>query len=123
MEGQITHHALETACCQPSLCVCWYTSSRGGKLLGSIRHGAPARAVQRDTLNISRSSYLRCGALSFSGLILDVTLRGESGLTFQEQVAKSGVRMPIVFMTSHGDVAMTAKAMKAGAVDFLAKPF
>ena len=58
-----------------------------------------------------------------SCLILDVRLRGESGLTFQEQVAKSGVRMPIVFMTSHGDVAMTAKAMKAGAVDFLAKPF
>ncbi|MEM5384047.1 response regulator transcription factor [Paraburkholderia phymatum] len=58
-----------------------------------------------------------------SCLILDVRLRGESGLAFQEQIAKSGVRMPIVFVTGHGDIAMTVKAMKAGAVDFLAKPF
>ncbi|WP_042878481.1 response regulator transcription factor [Cupriavidus necator] len=58
-----------------------------------------------------------------SCLILDVRLRGESGLALQEHVAKSGVRMPIVFMTGHGDIAMTVKAMKAGAVDFLAKPF
>ena len=56
-------------------------------------------------------------------LILDVRLRGESGLAFQEQMEKSGVRIPIVFMTGHGDIAMTVKAMKAGAVDFLAKPF
>ncbi|MBO9355724.1 response regulator [Bordetella petrii] len=58
-----------------------------------------------------------------SCLILDVRLRGESGLAFQEQIAKGGLRMPIVFMTGHGDIAMTVKAMKAGAVDFLAKPF
>lgn len=58
-----------------------------------------------------------------SCLILDVRLRGESGLALQEQVARSGVRMPIVFVTGHGDIAMTVKAMKAGAVDFFAKPF
>lgn len=58
-----------------------------------------------------------------SCLILDIRLRGESGLAFQEQVAKIGIRIPIVFMTGHGDIAMTVKAMKAGAVDFLAKPF
>lgn len=58
-----------------------------------------------------------------SCLILDVRLRGESGLAFQEQYVKSGVRIPIVFMTGHGDIAMTVKAMKAGAVDFFAKPF
>ncbi|WP_342245915.1 response regulator transcription factor [Pseudomonas sp. OTU5201] len=58
-----------------------------------------------------------------SCLILDVRLRGESGLALQEQFEKSGVCMPIVFMTGHGDIAMTVKAMKAGAVDFLAKPF
>lgn len=58
-----------------------------------------------------------------SCLVLDVRLRGESGLAFQEQVEKHGLRMPIVFMTGHGDIAMTVKAMKAGAVDFLAKPF
>ena len=56
-------------------------------------------------------------------LVLDVRLRGESGLTFQEQMEKTGLRTPIVFMTGHGDIAMTVRAMKAGAVDFLAKPF
>jgi FixJ family two-component response regulator len=55
--------------------------------------------------------------------VLDVRLRGESGLAFQEELAKTSLRMPIVFMTGHGDIAMTVKAMKAGAVDFLAKPF
>ncbi|QCP53241.1 response regulator transcription factor [Trinickia violacea] len=58
-----------------------------------------------------------------SCLILDVRLHGESGLTFQEELAKSGRRMPIVFITGHGDIAMTVKAMKAGALDFFAKPF
>lgn len=58
-----------------------------------------------------------------SCLVLDVRLRGESGLNFQEQIERNGVQMPIVFMTGHGDIAMTVKAMKAGAVDFLAKPF
>ncbi|QCP54861.1 response regulator transcription factor [Trinickia violacea] len=58
-----------------------------------------------------------------SCLILDVRLRGESGLAFQEQIAKRDVHMPIVFMTGHGDIPMTVKAMKAGAVDFLPKPF
>ncbi len=58
-----------------------------------------------------------------SCLVLDVRLRGESGLAFQEELAKTTVRIPIVFMTGHGDIAMTVKAMKAGAIDFLAKPF
>ena len=50
-------------------------------------------------------------------------LRGENGLVLQEHVAKSGSRMPIVFMTGHGDIPMTVQAMKAGAVDFFSKPF
>lgn len=58
-----------------------------------------------------------------SCLVLDVRLRGESGLAFQEELGKSSLRMPIIFMTGHGDIAMTVKAMKAGAIDFLAKPF
>jgi FixJ family two-component response regulator len=58
-----------------------------------------------------------------SCLILDVRLRGESGLAFQESIAKSNLRMPILFMTAHGDIEMTVKAMKAGAVDFFPKPF
>jgi FixJ family two-component response regulator len=59
-----------------------------------------------------------------SCLILDVRLQGESGLKFQEQLAVQGdLPMPIIFMTGHGDIAMSVKAMKAGALDFLAKPF
>jgi FixJ family two-component response regulator len=58
-----------------------------------------------------------------SCLILDVRLRGESGLAFQEQIAKTDLRMPILFLTGHGDMEMSVKAMKAGAVDFFAKPF
>ena len=58
-----------------------------------------------------------------SCLILDIRLRGESGLALQDQFVKSGVNVPIIFITGHGDIAMTVKAMKAGAVDFLPKPF
>jgi FixJ family two-component response regulator len=58
-----------------------------------------------------------------SCLILDVRLKGQSGLAVQEQIAASQLGLPIVFMTAHGDIAMTVKAMKAGAKDFLAKPF
>jgi FixJ family two-component response regulator len=56
-------------------------------------------------------------------LILDVRLKGQSGLAVQEQIAAHQIHMPIVFMTAHGDIAMSVKAMKAGATDFLAKPF
>lgn len=56
-------------------------------------------------------------------LILDVRLRGESGLTLQDELAKSALHMPIVFMTGHGDIGMSVRAMKAGALDFFAKPF
>lgn len=56
-------------------------------------------------------------------LILDVRLKGESGLAVQEQMAAAGNPIPIVFMTAHGDIAMSVRAMKSGATDFLAKPF
>jgi FixJ family two-component response regulator len=58
-----------------------------------------------------------------SCLILDVMLHGENGLSFQEDVTKNDIRMPIVFMTGYADIEMTVKAMKAGALDFFAKPF
>jgi FixJ family two-component response regulator len=58
-----------------------------------------------------------------SCLVLDVRLPGLSGLDFQAELAKADVRIPIVFITGHGDIPMTVRAMKAGAVDFLAKPF
>jgi FixJ family two-component response regulator len=58
-----------------------------------------------------------------SCLVLDVRLPGVSGLDFQAELAKANVHIPIIFMTGHGDIPMSVKAMKAGAVDFLTKPF
>jgi FixJ family two-component response regulator len=56
-------------------------------------------------------------------LVLDVRLPGLSGLDFQTELAKANIQIPIVFMTGHGDIPMTVKAMKAGAIEFLPKPF
>ena len=56
-------------------------------------------------------------------LVLDVRLPGMSGLDFQQKLDELGVRLPVVLMTGHGDIPMSVRAMKAGAVDFLAKPF
>jgi FixJ family two-component response regulator len=56
-------------------------------------------------------------------LVLDVRLPGQSGLDFQRTLADSGIDLPVVFITGHGDVPMSVRAMKAGAVDFLIKPF
>ena len=58
-----------------------------------------------------------------SCLVLDIRLPGGSGLELQDVLAKAGIQIPIVFLTGHGDVLMSVKAMKAGAVDFLTKPF
>ncbi|MCI0996842.1 response regulator transcription factor [Pseudomonas corrugata] len=58
-----------------------------------------------------------------SCLVLDVRLQGSSGLDFQRWLAESDSNIPIIFITGHGDIEMSVKAMKAGAVDFLAKPF
>jgi FixJ family two-component response regulator len=57
-----------------------------------------------------------------SCLVLDVRLPGLSGLDFQAELAKEQIRMPIIFITGHGDIPMSVKAMKAGAVEFLTKP-
>jgi len=58
-----------------------------------------------------------------SCLILDVRLRGKSGMAFHQEIVNSGMHIPVVFMTGHGDIEMGVKAMKAGALDFFAKPF
>jgi FixJ family two-component response regulator len=58
-----------------------------------------------------------------SCLVLDIRLPGQSGLDIQAELAKAGVRIPIIFMTAHGDIPMSVRAMKAGAVEFLPKPF
>ena len=58
-----------------------------------------------------------------SCLVLDVRLPGLSGLDFQAELTKADVQLPIIFITGHGDIPMTVRAMKAGAVEFLTKPF
>lgn len=58
-----------------------------------------------------------------SCLVLDVRLPGQSGLDFQAELINRNFRIPIIFMTGHGDIPMTVRAMKAGAIDFLPKPF
>ncbi|NEW97129.1 response regulator transcription factor [Rhodopseudomonas sp. BR0G17] len=58
-----------------------------------------------------------------SCLVLDVRLPGASGLNVQEDLARAGIPIPIIFMTAHGDIPMSVRAMKAGAIEFLPKPF
>ena len=58
-----------------------------------------------------------------SCFVMDVRLRGLSGLDFQRELAARNIRIPIVFITGHGDIPMSVRAMKAGAVEFLTKPF
>ncbi len=58
-----------------------------------------------------------------SCLVLDVELPEVNGLDFQKELAAAGIRIPIIFITGHGDIPMTVKAMKSGAVEFLSKPF
>jgi len=58
-----------------------------------------------------------------SCLVLDIRLPGISGLDFQRELAKAAIHIPIVFITAHGDIPMTVRAMKGGAVEFLTKPF
>jgi FixJ family two-component response regulator len=58
-----------------------------------------------------------------SCLVLDVRLPGVNGLDFQRELAEAGIRIPIIFITGHGDIPMSVRAMKSGAVEFLTKPF
>ena len=58
-----------------------------------------------------------------SCLVLDIRMPGQSGLEFQRELAASGEAIPIIFITGHGDIAMSVQAMKAGAIEFLTKPF
>lgn len=94
-------------------------------------------AAMRETLgSLFRSIGLRVelfgSAREFAGfkkpdiascLVLDIRLPGVSGLEFQAELAANDIRIPIIFMTGHGDIPMSVRAMKAGAVDFLTKPF
>lgn len=78
---------------------------------------------QPETFETAREFLSRPRVLAPSCLILDITLPDLNGLDLQGRIAADRVDMPIIFISGHGDVPMTVRAMKAGAVDFLAKPF
>ena len=86
------------------------------RLLQSVQLRVEVFASPQEFLQSERPNVPSC-------LVLDVRLPGLSGLDFQVELAKADVRIPIVFITGHGDIPMSVRAMKAGAVDFLAKPF
>ncbi|TFW53519.1 response regulator transcription factor [Bradyrhizobium sp. MOS001] len=72
----------------------------------------------------STQEFLRAISLNTPGcIVLDIRLPGVNGLDFQEQLHEIGISLPVVLMTGHGDIPMTVRGMKAGAVDFLPKPF
>jgi FixJ family two-component response regulator len=81
----------------------------------SVGLEAQAFGSATEFLNGSRPDVPSC-------LVLDVRLPGLGGLDFQAELAKAGIAIPIIFITGHGDIPMTVKAMKAGAVEFLTKP-
>jgi FixJ family two-component response regulator len=85
-------------------------------LLTSVGLNVETFRTAQDFLNSGRADAAGC-------LVLDVRLPGLSGLELQRELARAGVAMPIIFVTGHGDVPMSVQAMKAGAVEFLTKPF
>ncbi|QXF11096.1 MULTISPECIES: response regulator transcription factor [Sphingopyxis] len=87
-----------------------------GSLLRSAGHDVALHEETEDFLASGQPDTACC-------LVLDIRLRGESGLDFQERLAKQGIQIPVILMTGHGDIPMTVRGMKAGAVDFLPKPF
>lgn len=85
-------------------------------LLRSVGHDVRLFSSAPEFLQASRPDVPGC-------LVLDVRLPGMSGLAFQQELAKAGISLPIIFITGHGDVPMSVRAMKAGAAEFLTKPF
>lgn len=85
-------------------------------LLSSVGHTVQSFASTQEFMRSERLDAPGC-------LVLDIRLPGQSGLEFQLELAKFDIRLPIVFITGHGDVPMSVTAMKAGAIEFLTKPF
>jgi FixJ family two-component response regulator len=85
-------------------------------LISSVRLDVRLFASPQKFLHSNPQDVLGC-------LVLDVRLPGMSGLTFQKELAKAGIALPVIFITGHGDIPMSVRAMKAGAVEFLTKPF
>jgi FixJ family two-component response regulator len=85
-------------------------------LIASVGLEARAFASPQEFLDAPRPDAPGC-------LVLDVRLPGSSGLNFQQELARTGVHIPVIFITGHGDIPMSVRAIKAGAVEFLTKPF
>ena len=85
-------------------------------LVGSVGLQVRAFASPQEFLESKPSDSPGC-------LVLDIRLPGMSGLSFQKELARAGLPLPVIFITGHGDIPMSVRAMKAGAVDFLTKPF
>ena len=85
-------------------------------LLKSVGFHAEAFGSTEEFMSLKRPDAPSC-------LVLDVKLPGMNGLDFQTQLEKAGIQIPIIFITAHGNIPMTLRAMKAGAVEFLSKPF
>src|SRR5712672_2694308 len=85
-------------------------------LLKSVGLRSESFGTAQEFLTSERSDGPSC-------LVLDIRLPGINGLEFQSQLADAGVHIPIIFITGHGDIPMTVRAMKSGAVEFLTKPF
>jgi FixJ family two-component response regulator len=88
-------------------------------LLQSVGLDVEAFGSAADFLNNKRLA----DDIASACLVLDVRLPGVSGLDFQDELAKANLHIPVIFMTGYGDIPMTVRAMKAGAVEFLSKPF
>ena len=87
--------------------------------------GSLLRSVGFDVqLLASVSDFIKCGRPDHPAcLVLDVRLPGRSGLDFQRDLTAANIRLPIIFITGHGDIPMSVQAMKGGAIEFLTKPF
>ncbi|WP_254901053.1 response regulator transcription factor [Paracoccus sp. J56] len=85
-------------------------------LLASVGLGSMLFASSQEFLQAERPDAPAC-------LVLDVRMPGLSGLDFQDELARQGLHIPIVFITAHGDIPMSVRAMKGGAIEFLTKPF
>jgi FixJ family two-component response regulator len=87
-----------------------------GSLLRSVGHRVEVFSAASDLLQSKLPDIVSC-------IVLDVRLPGLSGLDLQTELAEAGIRNPVIFITGYGDIPMSVRAMKAGAIDFLAKPF
>ncbi|NPC54834.1 response regulator transcription factor [Caenimonas soli] len=85
-------------------------------LIASVGLEARGFASSREFFEAARPDAPAC-------LVLDVRLPGSSGLNFQQELVQAGVLIPVIFITGHGDIPMSVRAIKAGAVEFLTKPF